>query len=74
MTAKNAIALLAVAWLLAGCASFGEGLARGVLARSNEPAGVQSEVPAYCRPDGADFANRLFQRPNCSRSAIRTTS
>ena len=26
-----------------------------------EPAGVQGAVPAFCRPEGADFANRLFQ-------------
>jgi len=26
-----------------------------------EPAGVQGAVPAFCLPDGADFANRLFQ-------------
>ena len=37
MTTKRAVALLAAAWLLAGCASFGEGLARGVMARSEEP-------------------------------------
>ena len=26
-----------------------------------EPASVQGAVPAYCRPDGAEFANRLFK-------------
>jgi hypothetical protein len=26
-----------------------------------EPASVQGAVPAYCRPDGADFANRAFK-------------
>jgi hypothetical protein len=26
-----------------------------------EPAGVQGEVPAYCRPDGARYADRLFR-------------
>ena len=26
-----------------------------------EPAGVQGAVPAYCRPDGADFADRVFK-------------
>ena len=26
-----------------------------------EPADVQSAVPAFCLPDGADIANRLFQ-------------
>ena len=38
MTIRHALALLAAAWLLAGCASFGEGLVRGVMARSDEPA------------------------------------
>ena len=26
-----------------------------------EPAGVQGAQPAFCRPEGADFANRPFQ-------------
>ena len=26
-----------------------------------EPASVQGAVPAYCRPDGAEFANRVFK-------------
>jgi hypothetical protein len=26
-----------------------------------EPVSVQNEVSAFCQPDGADFANRLFQ-------------
>ena len=38
MTTKRAVALLAAAWLLAGCASFGEGLARGVMAPATQPA------------------------------------
>jgi hypothetical protein len=37
MTTKSALAVLSATWLLAGCASFGEGLARGVMARSEEP-------------------------------------
>jgi hypothetical protein len=35
---KRVLVPLAAAWLLAGCAAFGEGLARGVLAPSGEPA------------------------------------
>jgi hypothetical protein len=35
---KHLLALLTATWLLAGCASFGEGLARGVMAPSGEPA------------------------------------
>jgi len=27
-----------------------------------EPASVLGAVPAYCRPDGADFANRAFEQ------------
>src|SRR5262245_25689337 len=38
MTKNSALALLAAAWLLAGCASVGEGLARGVMAQSGQPA------------------------------------
>jgi hypothetical protein len=38
MTIKHALGLLAATWLLAGCAAFGEGLARGVMAPSGEPA------------------------------------
>jgi hypothetical protein len=38
MTTKRAVAVLAGAWLLTGCASFGEGLARGVMAPAAEPA------------------------------------
>jgi hypothetical protein len=38
MTIKHALALLAAAWQLAGCAAFGEGVARGVLAQSGGPA------------------------------------
>ncbi|MGH6919857.1 MAG: hypothetical protein ACREJ0_19390, partial [Geminicoccaceae bacterium] len=26
-----------------------------------EPVGVQDQVSAFCQPEGADFANRLFQ-------------
>jgi hypothetical protein len=38
MATKQCVALLSGAWLLAGCAAFGEGLARGVMAPSGEPA------------------------------------
>lgn len=38
MRTRSSLAPLATAWLLAGCAAFGEGLARGVLAPSGEPA------------------------------------
>jgi hypothetical protein len=38
MSIKPPLTLLAAAWLLAGCAAFGEGLARGVMAPSGEPA------------------------------------
>ena len=55
MTAKNAIALLAAAWLLAGCASFGEGLTRGLLARSEEPAVDTRE----CEVSGPAFSGIL---------------
>ena len=55
MTAKNAIALLAAAWLLAGCASFGEGVTRGLLARSEEPA----EDTRQCEVSGPAFSGIL---------------
>jgi hypothetical protein len=38
MRTKPSLALLATAWLLAGCAAFGEGVARGLLTSSGEPA------------------------------------
>jgi hypothetical protein len=55
MTTKSALALLLAAWPLAGCASFGEGLARGVMARSEEPAGDTRE----CEVIGPAFAGIL---------------
>jgi hypothetical protein len=55
MTAKHATALLSVAWLLAGCESFGEGLARGVLGRSEEPAQDTRE----CEVSGPAFSGVL---------------
>lgn len=55
MTTRESFALLAVAWLLAGCASFGEGIARGVLARSSEPA----EDTRLCEVSGPAFSGIL---------------
>ena len=55
MTVKHALALLAAAWLLAGCASFGEGLARGVMAQSEEPA----EDTRLCEVSGPAFTGIL---------------
>src|SRR5690554_1151263 len=51
MVGNNALALLALAWLLAGCASFGEGLARGVMAQSEGPA----EDTRMCEVSGPAF-------------------
>ena len=55
MTTRSAIALLAAAWLLAGCASFGEGVTRGLLARSEEPAVDTRE----CEVSGPAFSGIL---------------
>jgi hypothetical protein len=55
MTAKHALALTTVAWLLTGCASFGEGLARGVLAQSSGPA----EDTRMCEVSGPAFSGIL---------------
>jgi hypothetical protein len=55
MTIKHALALLALAWLLAGCAAFGEGLARGVMARSDDPA----EDTRECEVSGPAFTGIL---------------
>ena len=55
MTKNSAVALLSAAWLLAGCASFGEGLARGVMAGSGEPA----EDTRMCEVSGPAFAGIL---------------
>jgi hypothetical protein len=61
MTIKQALALLAGAWLLAGCASFGEGLARGVLAQSEEP----EKDTRMCEVSGPAFTGilRVLERP-----------
>jgi hypothetical protein len=55
MTIKHALALLAAAWLLGGCASFGEGVARGVLAQSGQPA----EDTRMCEVSGPAFTGIL---------------
>jgi hypothetical protein len=46
---------LAAVWLLAGCASFGEGVARGVLAQSDAPA----EDTRMCEVSGPAFSGIL---------------
>jgi hypothetical protein len=55
MTIKHVLALLSAAWLLAGCAAFGEGLARGVVGQSDEPA----EDTRLCEVSGPAFAGIL---------------
>jgi hypothetical protein len=55
MTTRSALALLASTWLLAGCASFGEGLARAVLAQSGGPA----EDARECEVSGPAFSGIL---------------
>jgi hypothetical protein len=55
MTTKLSLVLLIATSLLAGCASFGEGLARGVMARSDEPA----EDTRMCEVSGPAFAGIL---------------
>jgi hypothetical protein len=55
MTAKHVLALLTAAWLLAGCASFGEGVTRGLLAQSDEPA----EDARLCEVSGPAFSGIL---------------
>jgi hypothetical protein len=55
MAIKHVTVALAAAWLLCGCASFGEGLARGVLARSDEPA----EDTRACEVSGPAFTGIL---------------
>jgi hypothetical protein len=55
MTGKHAFALLTAAWLLAGCASFGEGVTRGLLAQSDEPA----EDTRMCEVSGPAFSGIL---------------
>jgi hypothetical protein len=53
MTVRLSLVLVAVT--LSGCASFGEGLARGVMARSDEPA----EDTRMCEVSGPPFAGIL---------------
>jgi hypothetical protein len=55
MTIKHALALITAAWLLAGCASLGEGLARGVMAQSGGPA----EDTRLCEVSGPAFTGIL---------------
>ena len=55
LTTKNAIALLIVALLLAGCASFSEGVTRALLAKSGEPA----KDTRQCEVSGPAFAGIL---------------
>ncbi|HSA82607.1 MAG TPA: hypothetical protein VLE23_17455 [Geminicoccaceae bacterium] len=55
MTVKHALAPLAAAWLLAGCAGFGEGIARGLLAETQEP----GEDTRLCEVSGPAFAGIL---------------
>jgi hypothetical protein len=55
MIAKHAFALLTAAWLLAGCASFGEGVTRGLLAQSEGPA----EDTRMCEVSGPAFSGIL---------------
>jgi len=55
MATKHALVLLTAAWLLAGCASFGEGVARGVLTQSQAP----GEDTRMCEVTGPAFAGIL---------------
>jgi hypothetical protein len=55
MTIKHAFTLLVAAWLLAGCAGFGEGLARGVMAQSEGAA----EDTRLCEVSGPAFTGIL---------------
>jgi hypothetical protein len=55
MSIKPPLTLLAAAWLLAGCAAFGEGLARGVMAPSGEPAADTR----MCQVSGPAFSGIL---------------
>jgi hypothetical protein len=55
MRTKSSLALLAVAWLLAGCAAFGEGVARGVLTQSQAP----GEDTRLCEVSGPAFSGIL---------------
>jgi hypothetical protein len=55
MTFKHAFALMTAAWLLAGCAGFGEGVTRALLDRSDETA----EDTRLCEVSGPAFAGIL---------------
>ena len=55
MTIKHIIAPLVASWLAAGCAAFGEGLARGVMAQADEP----EEDTRLCEVSGPAFAGIL---------------
>jgi hypothetical protein len=55
ITTGRALALLAAAWLLAGCASFGEGVTRALLGRSEEPA----KDTRLCEVSGPAFTGVL---------------
>src|SRR5918994_1810930 len=55
MTVKHAFALVTAAWLLAGCAGFGEGVTRALLDRSDETA----EDTRLCEVSGPAFAGIL---------------
>jgi hypothetical protein len=55
MMIKHALALMSAAWLLAGCAAFGEGLARGVVGPADEPA----EDTRLCEVSGPAFTGIL---------------
>jgi hypothetical protein len=54
-TGQGSVALITAAWLLAGCASLGEGLARGVMAQSEGPA----EDTRLCEVSGPAFTGIL---------------
>jgi hypothetical protein len=55
MRTKSSLAVLAAAWLLAGCAAFGEGLARGVMA----PSGEAAQDTRMCEVSGPAFSGIL---------------
>ena len=55
MTVKHVLPLLALAWLLAGCAGFGEGVTRALLAEAEEP----GEDTRLCEVSGPAFTGIL---------------
>jgi hypothetical protein len=55
MTIERALVLLVAGWLLGSCASFGEGLARGVIAQTGQPA----EDTRMCEVSGPAFSGIL---------------